>query len=307
MHQVSGNTVLGVVLASITAFLWGILPIALKIVLEQMDPYTITFFRFGVSAIILLVWLKVTKQLPTSRQFSKGSSALLLLAISTLVLNYGAYLIGLDHLEPKTAQVVIQLAPFLLLVGGVMLFKEPFSGYQLLGAIVLFVGLLLFFNQRLIDLFSQFGDYAIGVGLIVFAAVTWAVYALAQKVLLRRFTSYQIMLLIYTGGALCYLPFSDLASLFDLDRWQALALAFCCLNTLIAYGCFAESLNHWHASKVSALLAATPLVTLIAVDISVLIWPQRVEQLDLGWLGLLGALLVVGGSITASLGKKAKA
>ena len=80
-----------------------------------------------------------------------GRVALALLAVATLALigNYVLYLVALDHVTPSVTQVVIQLAPLLLLVGGVLMFREPFRRMQWAGFAVLVAGLLLFFNERL--------------------------------------------------------------------------------------------------------------------------------------------------------------
>jgi len=48
----------------------------------------------------------------------------------------------------------------------------------------------------------------------------------------------------------------------QLTQLQLWLLVFCCINTLIAYGCFAEAMNLWDASKVSATLALAPLFTI---------------------------------------------
>ena len=42
MHQITGKTLLGFLLALTTAVLWGMLPIALKILLEVVTANTIT-------------------------------------------------------------------------------------------------------------------------------------------------------------------------------------------------------------------------------------------------------------------------
>ncbi|PZW86925.1 EamA-like transporter family protein [Pseudomonas sp. 2848] len=49
MHISSGRWVQGLLLALLTAFLWGILPIKLKQVLQVMDPVTVTWYRLSVS------------------------------------------------------------------------------------------------------------------------------------------------------------------------------------------------------------------------------------------------------------------
>ena len=289
-------------LAASTALLWGVLPLGLKAVLVAMDPYTITFYRFLGAWLLLGLWLALRQQLPRPTQLSPQLWLLFVLSALGLAGNYLLYLKGLDHLEAKTAQVVIQLAPLLLLFGGVYLLKERFSAGQWCGAALLVLGLLLFFNDKLLLLWRGQGNYALGVGLIVLAALCWTLYALSQKRLLRQLRSTQLMWLLYGFGCLSFLPLAQLTSLRALDGVQLAALLFCCINTLIAYGAFAESLNHWAASKVSAVLATAPLFTLVAVDLLVLWWPQRVVDTELGWVGYCGALLVVAGSVSATLG-----
>jgi drug/metabolite transporter (DMT)-like permease len=80
-------------------------------------------------------------------------------------------------------------------------------------------------------------------------------------------------------------------------------LLFCGLNTLLAYGAFAEALDHWEASRVSAVLALTPIVTLVSVWAVSHIVPSLIAPERLTALGVLGALLVVVGSIAIALGK----
>jgi drug/metabolite transporter (DMT)-like permease len=80
-------------------------------------------------------------------------------------------------------------------------------------------------------------------------------------------------------------------------------LLFCGLNTLMAYGAFAEALDHWEASRVSAVIALTPLVTLISVWAVSLLTPTLIAPEHLTLLGLLGAILVVAGSVAIAIGK----
>ena len=76
----------------------------------------------------------------------------------------------------------------------------------------------------------------------------------------------------------------------------------CCLNTLVAYGAFAEALAHWEASRVSATLAITPLVTFASVATAAWLWPDYVQAEDINGLGYSGAMLVVLGSALTALG-----
>ena len=85
--------------------------------------------------------------------------------------------------------------------------------------------------------------------MIVVAAFLWAIYALAQKQLLLKFSSQQIMFIVYAFGSLVFLPGVDFDAIFQLSGFQLGLLLFCCLNTLLAYGSFAEALEHWEASR----------------------------------------------------------
>ena len=70
-------------------------------------------------------------------------------------------------------------------------------------------------------------------------------------------------------------------------------LVFCALNSLIAYGCFVEALEHWEASRISAVLATTPLITVGAITVGAPIFPEVIAPDPLNMLSVAGALLVV--------------
>jgi drug/metabolite transporter (DMT)-like permease len=72
----------------------------------------------------------------------------------------------------------------------------------------------------------------------------------------------------------------------------------------VAYGAFAESLQHWEASQVSAVLALTPLVTLLSVSAVSRLAPAILPNSAITFWGLLGAVFVVSGSVGIALGKK---
>ena len=150
-------------------------------------------------------------------------------------------------------------------------------------------------------LLTQFGQDSIGVLLVIIAAVTWACYALAQKQLLMTFNSQQIMWFIYLAGALCFFPVADLNPILQLSGLQWGLLAFCCLNTIVAYGAFAEALEHWEASKVSAVLAITPLLTILFANIVSWLFPDAAPAQTLNAWSVTGALLVVAGSAITAL------
>jgi drug/metabolite transporter (DMT)-like permease len=283
--------------------LWGILPIALRVTLQVLDVYTIIWFRFLVSFIILFVYLGIRGKLPKLEQLHSASWKLLAIATLFLGMNYFFFMQGLALTSPANAEVLIQLSTLLLGFGGLVIFKERYRIYQWIGVTVMTCGYLLFFREQLTNLITAHSTYILGSVLIVLGATVWAIYALAQKQLLQYLSSPSIMLMIYGGCALLFTPLARVKSLFILDIFHLGMLVFCALNTLIAYGAFAESLEHWEASRVSAVIALAPIVTLILVAVVSVIAPNWIPPEHFSFIAILGAALVVVGSVAIALGK----
>lgn len=302
LNALSGRWKLGLLLALGTATMWGTLPVALHQVAPTIGPATSTFFRFFIAALLLTPYLLVTRQVNNQHKLKSAKLLALTLAAGLLLTgNYGFYILGLQRTSAEATQVMIQLAPMLLLLAGLWLFKETFSTKQWLGFFAFALGLLLFFERQISQLLFDFGDYGLGLVFIIMSAIFWTGYAIIQKYLLNDFKSSETMLILYWIGSLVFLPLSDFSTMGQLNSLQWAALLFCGLNTLIAYGCFAEAMVHLEASRVSAIIAITPLFT-IAIAQLLPIGDMPVEPLTA--LSILGAILVVSGSITTAIAKK---
>jgi drug/metabolite transporter (DMT)-like permease len=125
---------------------------------------------------------------------------------------------------------------------------------------------------------------------------------MAQKQLLHWFPSQTVMLCIYAGCSVCLLPAATPAAILGLDGLELGMLLFCALNTLVAYGAFSAALAHWEASRVSSVLALTPLTTLAFAWLTAALWPALVTAETISPTSLLGAVAVVAGSLLTSLG-----
>jgi drug/metabolite transporter (DMT)-like permease len=303
MHTTSGRWRFGLALSLLTVLLWGILPIALAVTLQALDVFTLTWFRFLVSFALLAVYLGVRRKLPTLKTLRSTSWKLLAIATIFLGANYILFVKGLALTTPANAEVIIQLAPLLMGLGGLVIFNERYTPLQWFGVSILALGFALFFHEQLSNLITAQDQYLLGTALIVLAAISWSIYALAQKQLLQSLSSPTIMLIIYGGCALLFTPFVKPQTIFTLNSLRGGMLIFCALNTLIAYGAFAEALEHWEASRVSAVLALAPIVTLISVSAVSAITPNLIAPEHISFIGIVGAVLVVFGSITIALGK----
>ncbi|MCY4265843.1 MAG: DMT family transporter [Gammaproteobacteria bacterium] len=301
MAETQHNQVAGFLLSLTAAALWGLLPIALKEVITIMDAATVVWYRLMVAAVVLGVWLGVRGKWPPLLKMPKSECWILFIAALSLCGNYYYFSLSLIYVNAETSEAVIQLTTLLLILGGVVFYKEPFAKVQKIGTGLILLGLLLFFNDRLDTFVSLDNQETMGVLIVVAAAVMWTVYALLQKRLLTHFSSQQILFFIFFVSSVLLVPFITPLEVQRLSSWQWLLLVFCCFNTLIAYGSFSEAMNLWDASKVSATLALAPLFTIGALKVIVFFNPGYSFSDRLSLLSMLGALLLIIGSVLTAL------
>lgn len=295
----------GFFLALSATMFWGTIPLSLKGALLSMDSQTIVWFRFAVAAVGLAIILKLSGNLPNIRLMIQGRFRwLVILGVFGLSANFILYNTALEYIIPSVSQIIAQVSPFALMVVGVVVFKEKLGIHQKLGALMLAIGLLLFFNERLAELLTSMSSYTKGVIMGVSASAIWTCYALAQKLMLRRFNSQQILFVFYIGCALVFTPNVHIQQVTYLTWFSGLCLAYSCLNTLVAYGAYAEALNRWDVSKVSAVVTLTPLFTILFSEIANKIDPERFAGAEMNTLAYLGALIVVCGALFSAIGHK---
>jgi drug/metabolite transporter (DMT)-like permease len=287
----------GIGLSLVTVACWSVLPITLRIASRNLDPYTLTWYRFFLSALVLGAILAARAGLPRAATL-RVPRPLALLVVATLGLlgNYVLYLVSLDYVSPTVGTVITQLGPLLLMFGGVWFFHERLSGKQILGVVLIVVGLLLFFNRRLGEFAGLTGREGAGTLILLAASVVWAVYGVAQKALLRHFTANQILFLIYAGAAVALLAFSAPLAVRSLGAIELVMLVLSAANTLVAYGALAVALESAGAATVGAVLAVGPVATLIVTWLSNAISPGFFPADDLNVATIAGAVVVTVGS-----------
>ena len=286
----------GLLLSLATAVLWGGMPLALRGMVDYLDPLTATSYRYLLCALgnAAYLWLLGNTNW---RHLREGRVLLLLsICIAGLLINNVMFLYGLKLTSPGAAQVISQLGPVMLLLGGVLIFREAFSIRQWLGAVLVVSGLVLFFHNRL-EALRDLDRYGIGMLILLIAPVFWAAYGLAQKKLSGRLGPQQVLLLIYGSGVLLLLPTTSPQTVVAMPVTGHLLAVAGMIITVLSYITFSTALAQWEASRVSAVLTLTPLFTLLATRIASAIHPGlfSAEHPDtLSWLGAAG---VVAGSL----------
>ncbi|MDG6894698.1 DMT family transporter [Volucribacter amazonae] len=294
---------MGFLFTLIAVTMWASFPIAVQQVLTDMDPQTIAWYRFAVATLVIFILLIKKNKLPRLTQL-KGK-ILLFLCIATLGLglNFFFYHLALRYIPPVTSQILSPLSSFMMLLAGVVLFKERLSSYQKTGLLCLVIGLAIFFNDKL-ENFLTFDLYFQGILLAICASALWVTYAISQKLLQHKLEAQQTLLIIYLGCTLFFTPVADIGQIRALNNVQLGYLFFCCINTLLAYGCYAEALNRWEVSKVSALITQIPVFTILFANGLFYLFPNHFADQQVNGLSYVGAAIVILGSLTSAVGHK---
>jgi drug/metabolite transporter (DMT)-like permease len=288
----------GIILAIITAVMWGVLAIGLKVAVQKVDSFTIVWIRFSLAFSALAIWFLITDR----SQFKIFIKPPLLLIIATLALaiNYIGFMLGVKYTSPSNAQVIIQIGPVLLAVAGITLFGEKVRKQQIAGFTVILIGFVLFYFEQLRGISFAPGNFNKGVIFTIIAALGWTVYAIIQKRLVVKYPPQTLNLFIYGLPTLLYLPLANFTTLGSITLpWWGL-LFFLGANTLIAYGCMNASLKYADANKISVILINNPIITFVLMAIftwSDVRWIEHEHFTILAWSGailfIFGALMVV--------------
>jgi len=295
------NSYKGLVYAIITAILWGVLAIVLKVSLDELSPVDITWFRFFLAFVVLAAYYLIKK--PYYLRIFRKPPLLLIIATLCLATNYYGFIEGVNLTSPSIAQVFIQLGPVLLAVSGFVIFHEKVSSRQVIGLSLVLLGLFLFYREQLHVIVSGREALQAGVIWVLIAAITWAVYSVLLKVLILRYPPMQLNLVIFGIPILLYMPFVHFSHFAGIGISGWLILLFLGLNTLFAYGLLALAIQYTEANKISVILVLNPLLTfglMALLGYAGVTWIQH-EHYTLATIA--GAFIVLAGAVLTILRK----
>jgi len=287
------NYVRGLAFASVTALLWGFLPILMKIALQELSGGSIVWFRFTFAFIALFLFLKFRNKKPETIILSPPRLGIL--AGFFLAGNYFYFLKGVEFSSPSNAGILIQVAPVILVFMGVFLFKERLNWKQGIGLAIATLGFVLFYR----DQSRQMGSavYSEASLYMVAAAVLWVGYMVCQKKLSVAYESAYLNLLVYGTAALVLIPtvlWPDFNNL-SLGSWGL--MIFLGINTLLAYGCLAEAVNHIPLWLISVVITLNPFLTLVYMHFIAIVAPELIAPEVIGLWGYIGACTAICGVV----------
>ena len=284
----------GILLSLVTALLWGILPIFLKITLQGFHAGTISWFRFVFAFLLLAGILQWKEHKPLD--ILRKPPWMGIVGGACLSANYYWVTVAVDLSGPSNMAVLIQTASIFLVLVGVFVFHEHLTLRQVLGMFVAGVGLFLFFHDQQSRILET-GDYFYANFLIVLAALVWVGYMVAQKFLSRQYVAKSLNLLVYAVATLTLIGGVEWADFTRAGLTPWLSLIFCAANTLLAYGALAEAVKYIPLALISVIISLNPLITLWGMKILPEIGFAGLQSDPVGSLGYFGGAIAVTGVV----------
>ncbi|WP_241005315.1 DMT family transporter [Nocardioides sp. zg-1228] len=251
---------LPVAAGAVTLVMWASAFVVIRHVAHDISPGALGSGRLLVAALVVLPlvlrrgWVR-----PTRREWALlAAGGVGWFGVYNLALNAGE-----RHVDAGTAAMIIQIGPVIVALLAVPLFGERLHAWLLGGMVVGFAGVAVIAKGSSGDTDASL----LGVGLVLVAAVMYAVGVLTQKVLLRRLPPVQVVFVSFLTGALICLPFSgDLPSIVaggGAELWWIVYLGV--FPTAVAFTTWAYALTHTDAGALSLTTFLVPgIATLIA-------------------------------------------
>lgn len=216
----------------LTAFFWGYAFIGIKIALKYLPPFQLAFLRFFLASFLALVFIFAFKNKKIGHLFKDIEWSKVFLVS---FFGVGGYHLSLNAGEifasPSLASLIVFTSPLFTLGLSRWYLGERISLNRLLGVILAFTGVcwLYIFNAELKSSFWW------GPLLIILAPLSWSIYTVFSKPLLKRYDPLLYSFLSLILGTLqllpliLFFPLSPYLPFLEVKGWvQILILAIFC-------------------------------------------------------------------------------
>lgn len=249
---------------------WGSAFIAGKIAVQDFQPATVAFFRFFGAAILLfpLMWMKEkNRKKPTLKDYGLFA----LLGLTGIAVYNICFFFATKHAPVIKSSLFIASNPVLIvLLSGVFL-KETITKNNIIGMAVALTGVVFIItNGDLLALF-RYGFEPIDFVLLG-AVVSWALYSVIGKVVLKKFSSVESTTYAVAFGTLFLLPFALAETSWQdvqqagFTTWAAIA-HMSVFVTVVSFVMYYNGIKEVGAAKASIFINVMPVSAVLMATI----------------------------------------
>jgi drug/metabolite transporter (DMT)-like permease len=241
----------------ITAMLWGTTYVLVSMGLEEMGPMMLAGIRYTLAGLILLPVLK--RNHLELREYKAYFWQLAALGVFSFTIGNGFVGFALEHLSSTSVSLLSNLSAPLIMIAGMAFLKESPAPIQILGVLVVFGGMALYFNPR------EFAEFNIGYLFMVISLLSFTAYNLLGRYLARSgampFLIQTTIPFIIGGGILLILAFIfEGMPVFTLKA-LLIILFMALFNSITGYILYNQALADLTAIEVNIILKLSPFFT----------------------------------------------
>ena len=232
----------------ITTLIWGNSFVAIKLLIREMDPFSIAALRFIISAPFFLIFLWINRR--KWRIAKEDRKVFLFLGLVSVPLYHLPLNYGTQFIPAGTVAILIALNPVFTALFASIALRERIGRVGSIGIALGFIGAtaIAVSNGKV-----EF-NHIIGVLLVIIAPLSWAFYTVISKPLLKRYDAMQLTAYITLIGGAMLFPFwprtFQEASVLSINGWIAIIyIGFICVS--IGY-----TVWYWALSKKEAYRTA---------------------------------------------------
>lgn len=261
----------GFAYALLATVFWSIVPVGIKYLLRQaMDPYSIAFSRFVLASFFLWLLASSTRSSESSRP-TRAHYPLFVLGGLGMAGNYILYSLGLKYTTAAATNIIVQDEVVAMVILSYFVLGERIGRAKIAGMLSAIAGILVVFwnGQSMAALLNS--KHLIGNVIVAFAGLSWPMYGIAQKLLIRKgVASADVLVRIFAvSAAISFAP-----AFFGFRLHGELTIALFAwlavvgvIGTAAAYFCLARAFKRLPASTVAVTICMLPIFTLVTAGI----------------------------------------
>lgn len=277
----------------IANFIWGAAPPLFKWSLENIPPFTLAFFRYGLGALIFLPFCYRNLKIYKSDYVSY-----FLLAFFGITINISFFFLALLKTDSINAPIIASSAPLFIIASSILFLKEKVGTKKIIGGLIGLAGVLVIILLpalgKILSADRQGFDGSIEGNLfIILSTVGGIIHLLIAKELAKKYGVSTIIWWMFAIGAATFVPLmvwevQTTGFLVNLNIQGITGILYgAILATVIANYLYLYAIKMLQASEVGMFVYLDPI---IAIIIAIPLLGEIPSPLY-----VLGSLLVFGG------------
>ncbi len=246
------------------AFFWGGTFIAGKIASSYASPAMIGLLRFASASLVLFFVMQSKGGVP--KLSKKQFFGVTILALTGILAYNLFFFLGLQTVPAARASLIVANNPLIIAFGAVVFFKESLSIRQITGIIISICGATTIISDG--DVLMIFSSFTKGDIAILGCVITWAIYSLAGKALLKDMTPLVAVTWACMIGTVFFIPFALSQGNFEnllhhpLDFWLS-ALYLGIFGSAVGFVWFYDAIKGLGATKAGVFINFVPVFGVI--------------------------------------------